>query len=320
MLQQTLNKKIIDVIKANLPEGENVQQLMDILSIGKESAYRRLRGDVLFTFDEVAKISQRFNISIDNMVGMLNNKAVFNLNFMEPRNENNNNIKLESQVAAFKEMQKARYNIARYVVNNIPYNFYLSYKNISKFKYFKWLYQVNIGSNTLSYKELELSAEVRDLQKRFISESNNIQHSLFIVDRAMFAAMISDIEYFFKLHLISMEDFKLLQTELLDILTDIESFAVSGKNKAGNNVSIYLSNVYIESTYCHFEYDDKQSAYFTLYSMDGVSSQLPDVCQKQKEWIKSLKRYSTLITQSGEIHRAEFFKAQRELINNMFDY
>lgn len=321
MPQHSLNEKLIKAIKEFLPEGETLlQKTMDILSIGRESAYRRLRGDVSFTFEEVVKISDEFNLSIDQIVDIHNNRAFFNLNFLGQQKGFDNYIsKLENHIAQLKKMHKAKYNIASYVSNSLPYSFYLFYDNLSKFMYYKWLYQINMGNDILSYMDLEIPANVITLQKKFISESNRVQQSLFIIDRSIFYAIVNDIEYFFKLHLINIDDFKLLQSELLCALNDIEHLASSGINNAGNDVSIYLSNVDLEATFVHFEYDEKQSSHFILYSMDGINTQLPSVCQKQKEWIRSLKRYSTLITQSGEIQRVDYFKKQRELINNMYN-
>ena len=320
MLQHILNEKIIEAVKQALPEGENIaQQLMSLLLIGKESVYRRLRGEVLFTFEEVIKISKAFNISIDNITEIQNNKkAIFDLSLLEYQKDMSNYAaKLRGHISIFKEMQKAKDNKARYVINNLPYNLYLSFDNLSKFKYFKWLYQVNSPNKTLLYKDVKFPDEIITLQKTFIVESKRISHSLFILDRNIFLEIIHDIEYFFKLNLITIEDLKLLQSELLDILSCIETCAIEGVNKQGSRISIYLSNIDLEATYCHFEYDKQQKSTFTLYGMDGISSQLSSVCQKQKEWIISLKRFSTLITQSGELQRADYFNKQRELINNI---
>ena len=57
---------------------------MDILYLGKEATYRRLRGEVPFTFAEVATISQHMGISLDKIVGAdLNDNAIVNLNMLQ---------------------------------------------------------------------------------------------------------------------------------------------------------------------------------------------------------------------------------------------
>ena len=51
--------------------------------MGKEAIYRRLRGEVAFTFEEVSLISQHLGISLDKIVGrrMLND-TMFDLNLL----------------------------------------------------------------------------------------------------------------------------------------------------------------------------------------------------------------------------------------------
>ena len=48
-----------------------------------------------------------------------------------------------------------------------------------------------------------------------------------------------------------------------------------------------------------------------------MDSQHQEVCRDLKEWIQSLKRYSTLISQSGEIQRMIFFTKQREIVDTL---
>ena len=51
--------------------------------MGKEAVYRRLRGEVSFTIDEVALLSQKLGISIDQIVGShVSNKVTFDLNLL----------------------------------------------------------------------------------------------------------------------------------------------------------------------------------------------------------------------------------------------
>ena len=77
---RNINTDLIDAMKIYLPKGNNLANtLMDILYLGKEATYRRLRGEVPFTFAEVATISQHMGISLDKIVGAdLNDNAIVN--------------------------------------------------------------------------------------------------------------------------------------------------------------------------------------------------------------------------------------------------
>ena len=59
MITEVLNNNLIEAMRIRIPDGTNLANvLMDILYIGKEAVYRRLRGEVPFTLAEVAAISK----------------------------------------------------------------------------------------------------------------------------------------------------------------------------------------------------------------------------------------------------------------------
>ena len=61
---------VINKILAQIPPSmKPVDYISDILDIGKESAYRRLRGEMSFTLDEVIKLSVELRVSLDEIVG-----------------------------------------------------------------------------------------------------------------------------------------------------------------------------------------------------------------------------------------------------------
>jgi len=57
-MKENFNAALIRAIRETAPSGENLANaLMDILCIGKEAVYRRLRGEVTFTFEEAGIIA-----------------------------------------------------------------------------------------------------------------------------------------------------------------------------------------------------------------------------------------------------------------------
>lgn len=82
MITDQLNTGLISAMKEKLPQDTNLANLlMDILYIGKEAVYRRLRGEVPFTLAEAAVISQKIGISLDRITGTtFRGNALFDLN------------------------------------------------------------------------------------------------------------------------------------------------------------------------------------------------------------------------------------------------
>ncbi|MFV0328965.1 MAG: helix-turn-helix domain-containing protein, partial [Dysgonomonas sp.] len=66
-------QKIIDSIPPNMKLAEF---LMDKLGLCKESAYRRIRGDVAFTIEQIMHVSLELGFSIDELVAHKNNDYI----------------------------------------------------------------------------------------------------------------------------------------------------------------------------------------------------------------------------------------------------
>lgn len=320
-MRNNVTEGLIAAIKKTISKDESiVNVIMNILFIGKESAYRRIRGDVAFTLDEVAKISIHLGLSIDSIIEANNkNKAMFTLNLVEPDNlmENYSN-KLLFYIDIFTKMKSANTSIARFALNTLPYSFYLPHENLAKFRLYRWLYQMSNPSYIhTTFGKIQIPTNVIARQKLFVKESRSIKKVIFILDRNVFSSFIYDINYFFKLELISKEEVQILKKEMLTLLSDLEIIAATGRNPNGTEVQLYLSNVDLETSYSHYEYDDQEYSHLRVYSIDGIGSHNTEACHKQKEWIESLRRYSTLISQSGEMQRFEYFNKQRAEIMNI---
>ena len=69
-MKENFNAALIRAIRETAPSGENLANaLMDILCIGKEAVYRRLRGEVTFTFEEAGIIAHHYSLSLDRITG-----------------------------------------------------------------------------------------------------------------------------------------------------------------------------------------------------------------------------------------------------------
>lgn len=321
-MKNQLNDELVSAIKKNVSDDVSIANLlMDTLSMGKEAVYRRLRGDVPFTFEEVSKIACKLCISIDNIVNIGKSKRPFydlNLNLQELKSPLDHYCeKLEDCIRIFQEMRKSEDSKARLAINSLPYMFYLAYPHIAKFRLYRWIYQLQRMPATTSYKEMEVPLRVSELEKQFAAEHRHISRTVYIMDQNVFKSFIGDLSHFYKLNLLSDADIKLIKNELIEMISELESIATTGIQKTGTRVSIYISNIDLEASYIHFECDGCENSFLRVFSINIVDSQNPAICNIQKEWIDSLKRYSTLISESGEIQRIGFFNKQRNLVFKM---
>ena len=82
MIMNELNTNLIEAAKEKFPaKGQLANILMDTLYMGKEAIYRRLRGEVPFTFQEAAIYFQKnWGYPLDRIAGVsFSNNAMFRI-------------------------------------------------------------------------------------------------------------------------------------------------------------------------------------------------------------------------------------------------
>lgn len=318
MTKNYIVKELINEMKERIPRGQNLANyLTDTLYMGKEAVYRRLRGEVAFTFDEIAVISHNLGISIDQIIGNhLPNRVTFDLNLLHSPNlmESYHEI-IERYLRIFSSM-KGDSNAEVYsATNSIPFTLYSSYEYLSKFRLCRWIYQNGKLKTPNSLGEMQIPDKIATAHKKLSENLKKAGKTYFIWDSNIFQSFVKEIKYFAGLNLISTSDVMYLKNELQQLLIDLEHLSVKGEFNEKHELYIYLSNIDFEATYTYVSNKDFQISLFRVYSINSMDSQSPQICQIQKNWIQSLKRHSTLISGSGEAQRIAFLEKQRNIID-----
>jgi len=314
---------LIKTIRENIPAGVNLTTyLSDILNIGRESAYRRIRGEINFTFEEVVILSQDLGFSIDNTIGMRRDEnALFNIHILQDMDYFDIYVsKMLQYGKMFRKMGEQLNAKARMSVNTLPYLFHIKYESLSRFRIYKWLYQNQKLGIYDKFADFTLPEKVLNAHNVLYRDIQNIKNFTIIIDHNVFWSAVKDVEYFYKRGLLSYDDLIILKKELHDIVNTVEQMATNGASKWGAKMVIYVSSVDIEASYIHFEYGDSQFSQVRIFSISAIDSYDKGLCRIQKDWIESLKIYSVLISKSGEIQRFQYTNKQREHIDTFLTF
>ncbi|MFT4223855.1 hypothetical protein [Dysgonomonas sp.] len=318
-LINTIRAAIIEKEKLTKTEKEKVAAVLgDILCLGKESVYRRLRGEVRFSFEEVALISQELGFSVDNIIGsQADKKAIVELNLVESSQMNIFFTKrFEEYISFISKFAQMEGSTVKCALSGFPVVLSQDYEELVRFRFFKWSYQMN--GHSIPFNEFVVGEELLNAHHSFANEFRKIKNIQMIINHDIYSAIIRDINYFYDLNLLDNEDLNLIRSELNEMLTEIENISIVGSySTTDSKIALYLSNVEIDATYFLLETRNFQQAYLSLYDLNGIHTLDPSICKNHSLWIESLKRYSTLITFGGEIQRHKFFKEQRKLINSI---
>ncbi|NDV79497.1 helix-turn-helix domain-containing protein [Dysgonomonas sp. 511] len=320
MKTTSLHFQIIEAIKNQLPAKASISTLLiDVLDIGKEAAYRRLRGEVPFTLDEAAILATHLNISLDTIIRSNRQESKhFLLNstrFIDPQETDYK--PLELFVDILHKSRNDSHTETGSSTNIFPQTLYLGFKGLTKFYNLKWLYQTQGIRNVRSLDDIGITPRMYDIQQRYLEEAFQIKYTYYIWDHLIFHYLTTQIKYFARIRYISEKDVLMLKEELFRFVDKLESIAIKGQFDSGQKVQFYLSPINFECTYSYLSTENLKLSLINVFTLDAATSLDTSIFCKLKSWIESQKRLSTLISESGEIERINFFNEQRDLISTL---
>jgi len=318
-----LNEIIVNTVLKNIPKNiKPVIYLMELLDLSRESVYRRIRKDIPFSVDELTKLALTLNFSLDEIAeGSKRERIFFDLGLKNPTNSVDSfSAMLQEYSFYINNLFKAK-NSSVYMALNCIYPLYtVFFPELFKFHYFKWLIETQDNLPKNYFSNLTLPQELSILQQKIAEEIKNVRNVTVILSPNISLSIIKDIQYFYQRKLINKEDLEALKKDLLNMSDFAEEVAKAGKLEGGNSqIDIYISIPYISSNTVYLEYDDVSEVHYWIYSNNPMVIRNSEISNIQKKWFLSLKKSSTLITQSNEILQADFFDMQRKLINKLMD-
>lgn len=322
MKKGLLHAQFLDALKERMPNRSDLTNLLvDLLCIEKEAVYRRLRGEVAFTFSEIAIIANELGISLDSTINnVLSTKSKpyqLKMNdFIHPSELDF--AMMEEYLSILKEITKDPNSTLVDSTNMLPNSLYYPYKYISRFYLFKWLYQLGCIDSMKSYSEVDYPSRIQKLRKEDEINLRHIKNTYYILDPLVFQYMINDIRYFLSINLMTEEDKELLKKDIETLLYDMEVLAIKGYfEETKNKVYIYLSCVNFDASCWYLESKDYHINMIKVFVLSNIASIDEESFIGLKRRTEALLRSSTLISVSGERQRIVFFEEQRKIISSL---
>ena len=220
-------------------------------------------------------------------------------------------------VDVFRSIEPNTYSEAASSTNILPQALYLKYKYLTRFYLFKWKAQHDGLDSVQPLHEIVIPDRMVQIQRNFITETQRVKDSCFIFDNMIFMYLINDIKYFSSVNLISDNDVHELKEELYRLLDYTERLAARGKFDNGHRINFYISNINFDTTYSYILTQKCKLSLIKAFTLNSVASLDDKTFDSVKNWISSLKRFSTLISESGDLQRIHFFRKQRELVSTL---
>ena len=309
-----------EVLQRKIPQRTAlVNTITDILAIDKDAVYRRLRGDVNFSFIEMALLAKNLGISIDGIVGIETGQSKPTLvNITRHHNPTQVDYRMfNDYINYLKHIKDDPETILLASGNKLPHYFFYDYEYITRFYTLIWSHASSLGT-IVPYHEIIIPEQMRTLQQECCYYSRQIKSAHYVWDRTIFQRIVENIKFFTRIRLIKAEDVALLKNDLTTLLNQIENTAITGMHEdTGNQVFIYISDIYIETNYSSIKTQNTMLSQFNAFLLAAISAFDEAVYTEISSWMLALQRWSTLISVSGEKMRTEFFNTQRKIIDTL---
>ncbi|MDR1004103.1 MAG: hypothetical protein LBL97_03740 [Prevotellaceae bacterium] len=298
------------------PETKPVQYLIDALGIVKESAYRRLRGEVSFSFEEIVILSKKLGFSIDELVNeTATHHAIFALSGNTSNTQEEVFIRMLHIITDAIEARGNMVNQYVYVSLNKLYPlFYANRPHLLKFFYFEYMHQIMEISTYYHYCDTVVPPGVSKLCAAMPYDKVKQSTFMLVTPDNLFINTMNKIEYYHHRNLITDEELVDIKQDLLSILDELEAETNTGITASGGKLNAYISPFNVAQNSVHINDDDRLKSFFYVDPINMMSTTNPELCAVHRRWFDSLKKYATYISGSNQAMRNDFFDKQRKYI------
>ena len=133
-----LQQKLFTHLKQTLPPHLSlVDELCDLLELGSDSVYRRIRGEKPVTLAELKKLCEHYHVSIDQLLHLQNESAFFDAPGINNVPENFSDY-LKEILVKFRHFNTYKNTRIQYFCKDIPIWYVYLFPELAAFKTFFW--------------------------------------------------------------------------------------------------------------------------------------------------------------------------------------
>jgi len=323
--QAHLFELIKNVYKLEEPLARRVSK---VLSIGLNSAHRRMRGETALTLDECQKLSHYFNVSLDKAVEVTSQKSI-NFHF-EQFDQANFNAYLDFIDREFERRKALDMQHTTLTAKDIPSFYFFLFPELLIFKAY---YYARVMWNSNSFDDIPfdyhniaqvLEVLVKDLRPKGkkITESYVLFPTIEVWNEFTIDGHLQHIKYAWETgYFANKENALLIIQRTEDLIQHIKKqatagrkFLVNGNEEVGATYELYYSEgIQLENTILT-TWENVQNTYIIYNTGDYLITSNDGFCKRVQTYLENMKTRSGLISKFSETGRNRLFsKMQRKI-------
>ncbi len=314
---QDIQISFLNLIKKSMPDNISLaDEISEILTVSKDSAYRRMRGETTLSLNEIQKLSVHFGVSIDTLLNTNNDSVGFQYRSIDNVSYTFEDY-LESILDNLRTINKFEIAEMVYLAKDIPLFHHFQFPILCDFKCFFWLKTI---LNHPKYAEYlyapgKIPKENINLGLRIWEEYAKTP-SLEVWSYETINITLRQIEFYYDCGLYeSLNDALALADELEKLIRHVKAQASVGHkfhfgedaNSGGTNFQLYNNEVSIADTTIFFKMGETKITFLTHNNLNILTTTNKNFCEGTEKYIQNILQKSTLISTSSEKERNKFF-------------
>jgi hypothetical protein len=318
-----LQQQLFAYLKENIPPHLSlVDELCELLQLGSDSVYRRIRGEKPMTLAELKKLCEHYHISIDQLLHLQNESA-----FFEAPGINTAPVHfvdyLKDILKKFRDFSKFKQVEMQYFCKDIPVWYFYLFPELAAFKTFFWSKtfhnQPELNNKVFSLEEYPYY-ECFLIGQQILKEQNDIP-SFELWNLESINSTINQITYYKEINNFrSTEDFLAVVNSFQQTLDHLQLQAEKGvKFLPGVTdlsykapINIYIHELIMGNNTMLLKLDNKKLAMITYGVFNYLFTSDVRFSTKISAMFDSLFNRSTLISKTDEKARSRIFNTLRE--------
>ena len=313
--------RLFEQIQKELPEHSYLAKIIsEMLEIGIDASYRRIRGEKLLNFEETEKLCKHFGISLDTLFYGIDKKQY---RFIP---ENLKDMKSYfSSVLRMSAITEKAHKIPDCEIilsaADIPAYHFVAYKELTLFNLFSW--HKNVYDIPENYEDFINQLDVDLITKACESIYCNYKQipSFEIWTDHTIDSTLKLLQLHFELdHFGTHKNLLIICNQLLELVHTLQEWIKKGK-KGGTNVpfNFYVNEIDIGNTLILIKNKLRSRCVVRLFTINGIDIGDEQFCKEAEEWLESLIKNSTLISGISSKERFVFLTTQKQKISEFIE-
>lgn len=308
---------LFDILEARYPKRSDlIPELCELLNLGQDAIYRRMRGDTVTTPDEIAKICRHYKISLDALIHNDTSSVFFEFSaFRDPIQSVDQYINKLKET--FHKVQSIPNGKIYYASSEIPVFYYAFYPDLLLFKLYVWgqtiwdieefkdkPFSLDLISKAVRQQALELVRQYIKMDTIELWSQKIAENTL---NQILYHAEIGGFKH-------KEESLKLCE-DLAQVIRHFQEMAkaerkfMPGQPEASGHFALYHNEMIYTNNTIFFHSEHLKTLFTTFANPNFLQTTDTLICDYSEQWFQELIKKSAPLSGNVEKARNKYFQS-----------